>query len=90
MSTDALQLLTASLLSVVALAFTMTMHSCVGLNPLMNLMINGGLTFLWGSTWAVLTWYMRDTLANRCSLEQWAVEGGVMICRVYKALFTGL
>jgi len=31
---------------------------------------------------------MSPTLANMCDVEHWTEEVGVMVCRIYKALFT--
>ncbi|QIX01416.1 hypothetical protein AMS68_006933 [Peltaster fructicola] len=81
-------LLASSILSVCALIFTMVMHCCIGLNPRMNLLINGGLSALWGGSWSVLTWYVNGTLQGQCSLDTWNAEEGVMVCRIYKTLFT--
>lgn len=64
------------------------MHCCVGLNPRLNLLINGALAVLWAMSWGILTWYMSGTLAGVCNLDNWEHDVGVMVCRIYKALFT--
>lgn len=81
-------LLTASsLASIAALLFTIVMHCCIGLNPRLNIVINSFLLVLWTVSWALLTWWMSGTLANTCDKAHWNEDVGVMICRIYKALF---
>ncbi|KAF2772429.1 hypothetical protein EJ03DRAFT_204039 [Teratosphaeria nubilosa] len=81
-------LTSASLFSIAALCFTIVLHCFVGLNPRLNLAINGFLTLLWGLSWIVLTIYMSRTLAHVCDYEHWNENVGIMVCRIYKALFT--
>ncbi|TKA26821.1 hypothetical protein B0A50_04267 [Salinomyces thailandicus] len=78
----------ASLFSIAALSFTILLHCCTGLNPRLNLVVNGVLTVLWGLSWSLLTWYMSGTLRNMCDVEHWHEDVGIMVCRIYKALFT--
>lgn len=78
----------ASLACIAALLFTIVMHCCIGLNPRLNIFINSFLLVLWALSWSLLTWYMSGTLANMCDMEHWRAETGIMICRIYKALFT--
>lgn len=65
----------------------MILHCCTGLNPRLNLAINGFLTILWALSWSLLTWFMSGTLANVCDTEHWHEDIGIMVCRIYKALF---
>lgn len=78
----------ASLASVAALLFTIVMHCCIGLNPRLNIAINSFLLVLWALSWSLLTWWMSGTLANACDVSHWNEDVGVMVCRIYKALFT--
>ncbi|KAK4540749.1 hypothetical protein LTR36_008964 [Oleoguttula mirabilis] len=78
----------ASLFSVASLFFTIILHCCTGLNPRLNLAINSCLAILWALSWSLLTWYMSGTLANVCDTEHWHEDVGIMVCRIYKALFT--
>lgn len=78
----------ASLASVAALFFTIIMHCCIGLNPRLNLIVNSLLLVLWALSWSLLTWYMSPTLRGLCDVENWHEDVGIMICRIYKALFT--
>lgn len=66
----------------------MVLHCFSGLNPKFNLFLNGGLLILWTLSWSLLTWYMSGTLRNMCDIEHWKEETGIMVCRIYKALFT--
>ncbi|KAK5680092.1 hypothetical protein LTS10_008042 [Elasticomyces elasticus] len=78
----------ASLCSIAVLAFTIILHCFTGLNPRLNIGLNGFLTLLWGLSWALLTYYMSGTLANVCDKAHWHEDTGIMVCRIYKTLFT--
>ena len=78
----------ASLFSIAALAFTIILHCCIGLNPRLNIAINGFLAVIWALSWSLLTYYMSGTLANVCDVAHWHEETGIMVCRIYKTLFT--
>lgn len=82
------QLSAASLFSIVALLVTIVLHCCFGLNPRFNLAINGFLLVIWAISWSLLTWFMSGTLANMCDVQHWHEDVGIMVCRIYKALFT--
>jgi len=47
-----------------------------------------GLSVLWALSWSLLTWNMSGTLTHTCNTENWNDTSGIMICRIYKALFT--
>ena len=85
--TTRVQLTAASLASVVALTSTILIHCLTGLNPSLNIAINALLSFLWSLSWALLAWYMSGTLASMCDIEHWNEDVGIMVCRIYKALF---
>jgi hypothetical protein len=78
----------SSFFSVAALAVTIVLHCCVGLRPDFNIAVNGFLTLVWAVSWSLLTWYMSPTLKNYCDVEHWKEDAGIMVCRIYKALFT--
>lgn len=84
---DGTQLTAASLFSIAALLVTIILHCCVGLTSRLNLAVNGFLLVLWAVSWSLLTWFMSPTLANMCDVEHWHEDTGIMICRIYKALF---
>ncbi|KAH9828450.1 hypothetical protein Tdes44962_MAKER02368 [Teratosphaeria destructans] len=81
-------LTSASLFSIAALCSTIVLHCLFGLNPRLNLAINGFLSLLWVLSWTVLTIYISGTLAHVCDYEHWNEKVGIMVCRIYKALFT--
>lgn len=81
-------LMASSLFSVAALCVTIVLHCCIGLKPDLNIAINGFLSLLWVVSWSLLTWYMSPTLQNMCDVEHWQEDTGIMVCRIYKALFT--
>lgn len=81
-------LMASSLFSVFALTVTIVLHCFVGLKPDFNLAVNGFLALLWIVSWSLLTWYMSPTLLHYCDVEHWREDAGIMVCRIYKALFT--
>ncbi|TLD32358.1 hypothetical protein E2P81_ATG05334 [Venturia nashicola] len=40
-----------------------------------------------GAAFGMLSWWASKTLARRCKVEDWNDETGVMVCRIYKALY---
>lgn len=42
---------------------------------------------LWGAAFGMLSWWASKTLTHRCRVEDWNDETGVMVCRIYKALY---
>ena len=82
------QLTAASLFSVASLSLTILLHSFTGLNPRLNIALNAFLTILWALSWSLLTWYMSPVLSNVCDVAHWNEDVGIMVCRIYKALFT--
>lgn len=83
-----MQLMASSLFSVAALAVTIVLHCFVSLKPDFNIAVNGFLSVLWVVSWSLLTWYMSPTLSHYCDVEHWQEDAGIMVCRIYKALFT--
>ncbi|KAK3111975.1 hypothetical protein LTR53_012226 [Teratosphaeriaceae sp. CCFEE 6253] len=83
-----LWLTAASLFSIASLLFTILLHCFIGLNPRLNIALNACLVLIWGISWSLLTYYMSGTLANVCDVAHWHEATGIMVCRIYKALFT--
>jgi hypothetical protein len=81
------QFTVASLLTICALSVTIIMHCCIGLNPRLNLFINSGLWALWAAGFGMLWWWASKTLFNTCDAAHWNGDVGIMVCRIYKALF---
>jgi len=77
----------ASLVTIVSLCTTIFLHWFFGLNPRFNLLLNGALFLLWGAGFGMLSWWASITLFHRCQIENWHDEVGVMVCRIYKALY---
>lgn len=82
------QLLAVSLLTLLSLTFTIILHFRQGLNPSLNLALNGVLAVLWSVSFALLAWWSARTLASACAVKEWESEMGSGICRTYKALFS--
>jgi len=59
-----------------------------GLSPRLNLILNTALFCLWGMGFGMLSYYMSPTLGNYCNTKTWENDAGVMVCRIYKTLFT--
>ncbi|KAK5166961.1 uncharacterized protein LTR77_007690 [Saxophila tyrrhenica] len=81
-------LFSASLASIAALTVTICLHCLLGLNPRLNIGINAFLAAIWALSFGLLTWYMTDTLGDACDTEHWHEDVGIMVCRIYKALWT--
>ncbi|KAL0256721.1 hypothetical protein SLS55_009118 [Diplodia seriata] len=82
-----LLLLTVSALTVLFLSLTLVQHCCCGLNPRLNQVLNSGLLVLWTLGFALLSWWSSGTVGHVCNKTYWNDDDGIMICRIYKALF---
>lgn len=63
-------------------------HCCGTLSPLFNLVFNIPIVVIWLLGLSLLAWNMFGTLAHTCTIANWASNEGVMICQIYKALFS--
>lgn len=70
------------------MTFTIVLHCCCGLQPRLNIILNSGLAILWAMGFAMLAYYMSGTLAHYCDVDNWNDGTGIMVCRIYKAVFT--
>ena len=82
------KLLGASSLSVLALIFTVFLHCGIGLSPRLNIAINAFLSAAWAGSFGFFTYYISSMLSNKCDIQHWNEDAGVIVCRIYKALFT--
>ncbi|KAF2396960.1 hypothetical protein EJ06DRAFT_499539 [Trichodelitschia bisporula] len=80
-------LMSVSLLTVAVLTTTIILHCCFGLNPRLNLAFNLTLFVLWALGFSLLSWWASGTLRDACAAPRWNDDVGVMVCRIYKALF---
>ena len=64
------------------------MHLMTGLNPRLNLVMNGALFFLWALGFSMLSYWAWGTMSHDCSVANWRDSVGVMVCQIYKALFS--
>ncbi|KAI4188365.1 MAG: hypothetical protein L6R41_002196 [Letrouitia leprolyta] len=78
-------LLTASVLTILALVVSSALYHFRTLPPKYNLTNNGALSLLWILGLSFLTWNTGWTLGHRCLIENWKTEAGIMVCRLYKA-----
>ncbi|KAF4550065.1 Hypothetical protein D9617_19g103710 [Elsinoe fawcettii] len=81
-------LLVSSFLTILILTATLVMHCLTGLNPRLNLVLNGSMLLLWALGFSMLTYWMWGTLVHYCDKSTWKEDDGVMVCKCYKALFT--
>jgi hypothetical protein len=80
-------LLAASLVTIFSLLATTITYAFFGLSPVWNLCANGLLFALWTPAFAFLWFWTKKTLSHVCSQTTWEDETGIMVCRLYKALF---
>lgn len=83
-----LQLFGVALLSLLTLILTFALHCCHVLSPLFSLILNIPVLLLWVFGLSLLGWNMAGTLGHVCNTANWGSEVGIMICRLYKTLFT--
>jgi hypothetical protein len=84
---DKIQLLAAALATMITLIGTLLIYLLFGLSPFVNLCVNGLLLALWAPSFGFLWYWTRKTLSHVCSPKTWQDDTGIMICRIYKALF---
>jgi len=77
-----------SLLTVAFLLFTIILHLFTGLKAQLNLALNTLLFVLWGMGFGMLAYWMSGTLKHHCDVSNWTDDTGIMVCRIYKALFS--
>ena len=77
-----------SLLTVAFLSATIVFHLFTGLSPRVNLGLNGLLFVLWAMGFGMLAYWMAGTLTHYCDILNWTDGTGIMVCRIYKSLFT--
>ncbi|OAL38621.1 hypothetical protein AYO20_02271 [Fonsecaea nubica] len=80
--------LASSVLSLISLFLTSLVYTCFFLSPLLNLILNVTVFIVWLVGYCLLTWNMYGTLGHSCSRANWASDDGMMICRIYKALYS--
>jgi hypothetical protein len=83
-----LQLMTVALLTLLSLTTTIILHCFYGLNPTLNTILNSSLALLWAVGFSLLSWWSAGTLAHVCNRDNWEDDMGVLVCRMYKALFS--
>ena len=88
MKANYMQLTTVSFLTVVFLTATIIFHFLTGLSPRLNLALNTILLILWTIGFGLLSYWMSATLNHKCDVLSWHDDTGIMVCRIYKTLFT--
>jgi hypothetical protein len=85
-----LQLLTVSLGTVAALLITIILYNFTYLSPRFNMVLNGGLSFIWALGLALLSWSVSTShvLQKQCTGKVWGGDAEAGVCRDYKALWS--
>jgi len=82
------QILASTFLSLLAIIISSLVYHCAFLSPLINLTVNITILIFYTAGLILLTWNMYGTLGHSCSKANWASDDGMMICRIYKALYS--
>ncbi|KAL9110482.1 MAG: hypothetical protein Q9227_005026 [Pyrenula ochraceoflavens] len=80
-------LLAVSISTLVYLTATAFIHVFYGLSPRLNLGLNALILVLWTISLGLSSWNMSGTLGDKCDSKHWETGAGVMVCRLFKALF---
>lgn len=80
--------MTVSVLTIIALTSTIVLHIYHGLNPALNIGVNGLLALLWVVSFGMLARWSSETVSHVCDTSRWESDIGVSICRQYKAAFS--
>jgi hypothetical protein len=80
--------MSVSWITMAALAITLTLHLLSGLNPRLNLIFNSTIFVIWTAGFGMLSWWMWGTLTHYCDVGHWTDGNGIMVCKIYKALFS--
>ena len=87
--TNNAQLLVASLVSILTVTFTTSTHIFRTMTPRTSMIINGLAFILWIIGLSIITAKIGSmVLGHTCAMPMWATEMGVMVCRIYKALYS--
>jgi hypothetical protein len=83
------QLLVTSLVTLFATTFTTFTHIFRTMTPRTSLIVNGLVFVLWIVGLALITSKIGSmVLGHKCSMPMWVTSTGVMVCRIYKALYS--
>jgi len=83
-----LVLTAVALFTILTQTVTIFLYFCHALNPLFNLLVNAALSIFWSTGFGLLTWAMSGLLLHKCNASNWGNDAGIMVCRLYKTLFT--
>jgi hypothetical protein len=84
-----MQLTGVALFTLLTQTVTIVFYFCHALNPLFNLLVNAALSIFWATGFGLLAWAMSGgTLMHKCNIKNWGNDAGIMVCRLYKTLFT--
>lgn len=89
MLANAMQLLSVSVATMLALVVTITLYNFTYLSPRFNLILNGGIALGWGLGMGLLTWSIAASkvLQKQCTAQQFGSEAGAGVCKEYKSLW---
>jgi hypothetical protein len=81
-------LIVISIVTMASLLVTIILYNFTFLSPKFNLSLNTTISIFWALGLALLTWSLNPTLHKACDSEHWGSEAGMMVCRVYKTLWS--
>ncbi|KAH8705025.1 hypothetical protein BGW36DRAFT_421602 [Talaromyces proteolyticus] len=81
-------LLITCFLTLLNLAFTGILFCRNSLHPVVSMIFNIIIFLLWALSLGVLGYSMKGTLATTCDASNWGTSTGIMVCRLYKTLFS--
>ncbi|KAE8151215.1 hypothetical protein BDV25DRAFT_128982 [Aspergillus avenaceus] len=82
-----LVLLITAVLSLLNYILTTVTHCFYGLSPRLSLVSNSICLLLWLISLGLLSYSMSKTITTTCNATYWATSTGILVCRIYKALF---
>ncbi|QKX58631.1 uncharacterized protein TRUGW13939_05756 [Talaromyces rugulosus] len=81
-------LLIACFLTLFSLILTGILHCSNRLSPVLSMVLNIILFILWIASIGLLGYSMKGTISVTCDTSNWGTSTGVMVCRLYKTLFS--
>lgn len=82
------QLQAAALTTILWLAVSSLLQYWHRLSPLANAIINGFTGCVWIGAFSLLSYRMGSLTVRGCSTEVWGTDQGVLVCQLYKLLFS--
>lgn len=85
---NVVQNLIVSMISTISLSVMLFVYYPAAPPSKRSFILNGVLICLWVVAFVILTNSMKSTITSKCSVTNWGNGTGVMVCRLYKTLFS--